>query len=344
MKKRNRAVDFFRFLFCCIVFILHFRDYGSFESENGQFHGGYLAVEFFFIVSGFLMMKKAEACMPKKGEEGKQAFLFLVERYKKLYPYYFLSIILCIVSKKLTDASFSIKTAILKGFPDIFAVQIFWRPYSINTHFWFVSGLLWASFLVYYLVIKNKDTFVYIIEPISLFLFIGLLYRHFKHLDLTGENVLWISGIRAFVEIGLGCFLYSFFKELDKIIGNQTPFFWTVLEIGLLSIILIIMYRTRRDYKDFIMIFLVGAFVLLCFLEKGYLTRALDNKISAFLGSLSYLMYLNQATVTNCAKLYLPHYEFWLAAVVRIVLLAVFSWLELRTIRAIRNLLKMQKS
>lgn len=55
---RNNAFDFYRFLFAVIIFILHFWGYGNFESRNGRFQGGYLAVEFFFMLSGFIMMEK----------------------------------------------------------------------------------------------------------------------------------------------------------------------------------------------------------------------------------------------------------------------------------------------
>ncbi|NMA94346.1 MAG: hypothetical protein GX975_06775 [Clostridiales bacterium] len=62
-KKKNNAIEFYRFLFSCIIFVLHSRQYGGFGNEPGHFGGGYLAVEFFLIVSGMLAAKGIEARM-----------------------------------------------------------------------------------------------------------------------------------------------------------------------------------------------------------------------------------------------------------------------------------------
>lgn len=338
MREKNRTVEFFRFLFCCIIFILHFRSYGEFPTENGYFNGGYLGTEYFFILSGFLMMRKFEECTPcAPHEEGKAAFRFLLNRIKKLYPYYLIAVVAHIAGNAITKPSFSVKAAVLKGFPDIFALQIFWRPYNLSTHFWFVSALLWASFIVYYLLLVNKDRFIYIIGPLSLFLYIGIVYRRFQTLDLTANDVLWISGIRAFVEIGLGCSLFYLYRSLVERGRFLHPVVYTALELFFLAVILIIMYRTRRDYKDFIMIFLIAAFLLLCFLQRGYLTLLLDNRVSAFLGSLSYPMYLNQMFINSAAEKYLPHYSFWVTAGIRLVLIATLSWIELAILKRVRR-------
>ena len=54
MKKRNGKIDFLR-LFFAVIIVLHHSRY-VLGYEESIFIGGALAVEFFFIVSGYLMM------------------------------------------------------------------------------------------------------------------------------------------------------------------------------------------------------------------------------------------------------------------------------------------------
>ncbi len=57
---RNYALDFYRFLFSCVICIMHFTAYMDFGDAHAPFCGGYLAVEFFFIVSGYMLMRHVE--------------------------------------------------------------------------------------------------------------------------------------------------------------------------------------------------------------------------------------------------------------------------------------------
>ena len=324
--RKNNAVEFFRFLFVCIIFILHFRGYGKFDSQTGHFNGGYLGVEFFFIVSGYLLMGRASNDK-EDANPAKKSLRYLISRYIRLYPAYLLSIIILLIYKNCSDSTFQLLTVIKKGFPDILALQIFWRPQAINGHLWFISANLWASFLVYYFVSKDKESFLYLIEPISLLVFIGATFRAHGHLDLTANDVLWISGIRAFTEIGLGCLVYQAVNALKDSHIKLNRWFCSLLEMLLLFVIILIMYRTRRDYKDYIMIFLLAVFVFFLFAKQGILSKALDNRASGFLGSISYLMYLNQALVINLVPRYLK-FSFWNESLICLVVLLIIAWLE----------------
>ena len=55
---KNRAIEFFRFFFCCGIFFFHFGGLHQPEAGSWPFAGGYLGVEFFFLVAGWLMMPR----------------------------------------------------------------------------------------------------------------------------------------------------------------------------------------------------------------------------------------------------------------------------------------------
>ena len=88
-QKRNGAIDFWKFVFCMIIAIYHGRYMGGSVPYALFKDGGYLAVEFFFLVSGFLMAKSA-----KRAEEtsrlqlGTETAQFIWHKAKIILPYF----------------------------------------------------------------------------------------------------------------------------------------------------------------------------------------------------------------------------------------------------------------
>lgn len=327
---KNRAIEFYRFLFCCVVFALHLRWLGDFPTDRGTFSGGYLVVEFYFLVAGFLMMRGI-ARRPGK------AVRYLAGRYRRLYPMYLLTALLVIAAFRLTDPSYSLHTALVRGLPELLALQIFWRPFGIDLHLWYVSALLWASFAVYALASKRRALFLGWIEPLALLLFIG--YAGWRHgtVDLTDPGVLPLSGVRAFVELGLGCCLYVLWERLERAPRRLPAWLYTGLELALTLVLLGVMFETQRGWLDFVMIFVIAAFVLLIFLGRGRITRALDNRVSAFLGSISYAMYLNQLLVVFLTRPLFERLTYWPAAALSLLVLIGLAWLETRLFSVIKR-------
>ena len=53
ISKRNGEIDLFRFIFSVMIIIFHFGNTYNYRI----FQNGYIAVEFFFVVSGYLMAR-----------------------------------------------------------------------------------------------------------------------------------------------------------------------------------------------------------------------------------------------------------------------------------------------
>lgn len=320
MLKKNGAIEFYRFLFSCIIFVLHFRGkgYGELKSNIGAFSGGYLATEFFFIVSGAFLMQKMEYVVSEEQPEV-EAVKYLASKYKRIFPMYYCALILKIIANMMLLDKFGLKTQILKNFPDFLLLQAFWKPSTLNGHWWFISAMIWASFLAYYLIKKKGKAFVYIYAPLMFLFYFGIIYENVGHLDINNNNVFLFDGLsRAFVEISFGCVVYSVYKYLNANL-HVSKLFMTILEMGLLSIIITVMYRTRRDYKDFVITLLIGVFVLVSLLMRGALSQLLDNRMSLFLGKISLGIYVNQNTFQQFAKVYFPGRPFWIMAAVTLM-------------------------
>jgi len=330
--KKNNAFEFYRFLFACVVFFLHFRGYGGFKSPNGAFNGGYLAVEFFFILSGFLMMGKVERDCQAVAEGASAETLtvgYFFSRYKKLMPPYWLSIVVLFLVHIIVMPDFNIKSNLLKALPEFFGVQMFWRPGGINGHLWYVSALLWAGSLAYYLLLKYKDSMLNIVFPFGLLTAIGYIYQKVGHIDLPLNDLLFFGPFfRAFFEIGFGCVLYNVYIRLCRTppqVSVVSKGLQTLAEILLLAVIIIVMWRTRRDHKDFLMIFLLGGLILVTALGQGSLSRLLNNNLSAVLGGISYDVYINQYIFQRIAYSKFPGLPYWPTAIALLALTIVYS-------------------
>lgn len=326
--ERNYAIEFYRFLFACVVYCLHARDYGSLPTKNGEFSGGYLCVEFFFILTGFFMMRNIlskQKQLAGGATPESLALEYFIARYKKLMPQYWLSIVLmtvitCEISRELPSV-----TVLLEMLPEFFAVQAFGISAYVNGFLWFVSDMLWASAIVYYLVLCRKDFMTTIFFPVGLLVAVGYLYRNVGYIDVTSTKPVE-AFLRAFFEIGFGCVLYQVFVKLQDY--NYNRIFMTLLEAGLLSTAMFILWRTRRDYKDFIMVFVMGALILVTALNQGWITKLLNNKVSAWLGSLSYIIYVNQASFRLLSRKYYQNAPYWTVTVAALLALTLYAWLN----------------
>lgn len=77
MKEKN-AIYFWKIIFTYAICILHFNNI----IEIRPLMGWYIAVEFFFMVSGYLLFSSVE-----QGRH-QSAFGYTMKRIKKIYPYY----------------------------------------------------------------------------------------------------------------------------------------------------------------------------------------------------------------------------------------------------------------
>ena len=81
-KVRNGQLDFFKFVFAIVILLFHGRILGDAASvDKLLFENGAIAVEFFFIVSGFFFVPSVERFFSKNSE---------LKKYNSVFKGYFL--------------------------------------------------------------------------------------------------------------------------------------------------------------------------------------------------------------------------------------------------------------
>ena len=91
MTGKNRAIEFYRFAAAILILCYHFH-WAAFP-DGELFAGCYLFVEFFFILSGYLMFSyvRRHGTEAERREPAKAAFRYMRERLRRLYPQHLLS-------------------------------------------------------------------------------------------------------------------------------------------------------------------------------------------------------------------------------------------------------------
>ena len=306
MGKRNGLIDFYRFIFSLVIVFHHAMWLDGVVDISTQvvFLGGYSAVEFFFIVSGLFLAKKAYSCQ-ESNEVGKRTWHEIINRIKTLYPAFLVAFIISFglkhhfsggnIFEMLTSSIGELMLLLGAGFN--FGNGIYIGP------IWYLSDLLIVILMLFPIMIKFKRFFSSIIAPLIVILGYGYLAMTTNQLTDTINQVGIICGgiLRGCCGVALGNIIYYLtlrrkikFTKIGKILLR-------LLEVSGLFSVLYCMNRYNGDYYDYIEVVLFAILVLLAF--KYEQNTFFNNKIIYLLGEYSGTLY-----VVHTCLLQIPHY------------------------------------
>ena len=297
MKKRFEALDAFRGICALSVVVFHMNLIGSI-TELRFFRGSSIFVEFFFVLSGFVL---AHGYAYK---DGLKFSTFMKSRFFRLYPLHFFMFFVMFaleICKLLAykfggfvfnNLPFTNSFAIQEIIPNLLLVQA-WTPYTDPLTFNFPSWSISIEFYMYALFFgsivacrKNKVA-TWLSSSLVAFMLI-----YFQSSLLTPEV---LRGISCFFG---GAFTYWVFMrtattlKLSHTIG-------TCIEILLFSMIVFVVQSTF-DHRSSVasVLFMVTVF---CFaFEFGAISKILNAKPFQVIGKLSYSMYMTHAAILFC--------------------------------------------
>jgi len=292
---KNGLISVYRFVFIWAVVMLHFGNHGKMKQVVGfSFPCGYSAVEFFFILAGFLLAVKMNKSIPNTGE-------YFVSRIWRIYPVYFVSFCLTLFGRyylsdfhtsKLPDAIYIILDALMLG----------GLNHTINLATWFITALILAQIIVVFM--RNKIANFYIISLfIVIFIYANIMWKY-GHLDELVSKGWYFDGFgfsaglyRGIAGVLLGCVVFKIYDTIRVIKFN--PYFIFIAEIILFVIAIIFMMGNRRNPNDFLAPILFSGLILCAFLPQPKFIRFLDNKFVNFFGALSLSIYLSHIIVLD---------------------------------------------
>ncbi len=295
------AIYLWRIIYTFMIMVYHFDTHffvRSIACKGGVF-GWYIAVDFFFIVSGFLLFKKAE-----KSKGTLSALGYTIERIKKIYPPYILAFIVTfIVIMAVSDTALEYWKAdgIVNAFLEASLLQgvfICKGPF-VNYTAWYISVLIIAGFFIYMILSKYKKVFLFILAPVNILLGFLYLYKFYGSLDVTiateGWTILTPAMIRGLAGMSLGVYAAILSKKLQEFLNDKKAFVRVLIKalgIGILTFVPIASLRYGETPYDFLYVIFLFLGVTIAFVPFKNEPKPGFKKFIVYSSGLTLNMYL----------------------------------------------------
>lgn len=296
----TNSVSFWKIVFSGLILALH----------CGVAKGGYIAVEFFFLVSGFLL---AETYY--RSEKKGSPLSYIKKRWHRLFPMYAASMLIYMLvffwvtmPADVTggcDIFYYLLRSIAGCWQQILMLHVWGTQVLIpvNPMCWYVAALFWTGILLYLLLrLIPADRLKWLLPLISIFI-LGCYFRRYGCLDFwelhrsvsVGGREIPVVGdsmMRAIAEMSLGISLYYLRKGVSgKLPERLKKVFLTVEPIGYVVIIAVV-FRWGYTRWDFLLLAVLCVLVFISFLphEQAWLNSKWVKRFSGW----TYSVYLNQ--------------------------------------------------
>lgn len=252
MKKRNSLIELYRFLFSMIIVKYH----GFFPYQGAYFGPGRICVEFFFVLSGWFMLKTIDKYCEMSYWKG--LFHLLKDKIVGLGVPLFIGLL------------FNIPYKIIVGMVD-------WWDFSIWGYLWYVHVML-IVFIFYYTIRR-------FIKSDKILILIAVIVCVFASIIHAIPSFYSDGYLRAFSAISLGLII-SFLPRIQ--IKNKN-LLWIPLVCVQLLVLRMLMFEFAFWEEELLNLVLYPALVYLTF------HLPVHNKVFNYLGALSFGLYAYQS-------------------------------------------------
>ena len=310
-KQKNGKIEFLRFVFCICVVFFHYYKYIMDKSpakgiDFRFFPNGAIAVEFFFLVSGYLMGMSIyksihnTALSHNDRVVSKDYVSFISKKIFSIFPYHAVGFVIVLATASLKDIGnwLGIAKDIVKSIPCFFLLDMSGiKPSNPNLVEWYLSAMLICMAILYPFVRKYYYRFTRYWAPVIGIMLLGSII--IQNSKLVGDvhglmfGFVYWGVVRAFAEICLGLFAFELCRFMDKLeIGKVGRMLLTIIEICMFAASMLFIMMTFEANLQIVCFFAIFVLVLLCFSNITYGNRLFNNKLFYLLGSLSLPIYL----------------------------------------------------
>lgn len=309
-QSKKQGIELYRFIMTAAICLHHFRLYAPTVLPYG---GGYLAVDFFFILSGFFLYAHSRRHLAGNTLQALHNTVdYTVSRYKRLFPQYILTLLISIfvyIFILRSDMGTARAGAFISKILMLDGIYVH-AQLSIMPQGWYCSVLLAVSALVYFLSIRYNQVFVKRIAPILAIAIYAALFFKYGHLNLYTQHgiILTVGFLRGAAGLCLGCALGNIMHKPVKIHIKQ-GWISIVLFTGLTGITLYaLLWNSGFNKSDFL---LLPVFVIILYylLQDTVISNLLRLPLLGRLGRISYTMFL----IHHLIAVLFDHYN-WLRA------------------------------
>jgi peptidoglycan/LPS O-acetylase OafA/YrhL len=295
MKKRNGIISLWKFIFAVVIVLFHTK---AFYTNNNipVFKYGYIACEFFFIVSGFYFAKSVINEKYNNKIVGKETINFILKKLKVLFPYILITFIIDMIIR-IIFLKLNLDTIINSIWNLLLLREIGIKAPLVLWQLWFITSMLISMLIIYPIFKKYKENYIYIASPLIVLFILGYLSKIKVGLDFSYEE--WIlftrSGMfRGFAEINIGMIIYLIHTRLKNInYTNVFNIFITILShLLLIGVLVATTFISRSPRYDYVYLLAIVLAILIMVSEKTLDYKLLSNKFNYYLEKISLPMFI----------------------------------------------------
>ena len=328
-KSRNREIEILR-LWCTIAVCMHHLRYCS---EALPYGGGYLAVDFFFIVSGFYLCKG----YAEKKSTNIGIIIYVKNRYIRLFKDYILAFLIALLINLLLF-KVDIMSNLVGYIKEAFMVEFgsVESTLRMNPPDWYCGYFLISSSVVYMLqsIVKKHLRSFSLILGMVLYGVLAIVSGHLCVFPVK-EGFLLLALVRALAGQLIGVFLARFCVEqrIPKIVKHKDG----LIFMGTFVIIsYMLFYDTAFRMTDYSCIFFFAILIYLCqFIKIKWIYR-INETVWDILSQLIYVIFLNHYIIVKIFSFYnvINYLDWKVVSIIYIITVFVVSYfiLQLRII------------
>lgn len=307
-KTRKGLIELSRFLFAFIVLIHHTHGLMPKDKTDYPFVGGYIAVEFFLILSGFLCTKYCfeteSGILPAKmavSYTAKQFFKLITPVFVSVAVHYAVTIIL----GKLDLSELPYIVYEIGLLPQSGIYKTF-----LNLPLWYLSAYIICLPVLLYLVKKSPDFFVNIGAVIVPLIIYGYLCRTHIHVDIWSfDSKMFIGLFRVFAGLCMGVNSYKIYKAFCQLkVKKQFRTLIIAFSIAAILAVVVYCYHYAFTYADYFLILLMTFAIGIIF--EMDTPKLNSNKCVTFLGKWSTYIYCSHWTVRMVIPIIFDKYTY----------------------------------
>ena len=337
MKQKIFAFDSLRFIVCIFIILHHtgINIYSFHQIDNPYFRVAGLAVEIFFVLSGFLLAKSYYKSRESNLPVAENCKKYFFNRIKRLWPEYIFAMLLCalltnLFSHHISMETFMLNVVMMAGWGNI--------PNIING-IWYVVVLFWGGCLLFNLLSLYKEKAIYWLLPTISFICLFYLVNHGRNISghqMSIEfNLLSKGTIRGLLGLTIGIYCFQICEQIRKLHLRIKPKFEKLLLfiLEIVSVVLLInaiLIRKGQDISDFNIYFYISYIIGLLYFRKEKFLKFLSWKIWQPFADLSYTIYLTHLIVLEILRVHWSQLSYtspWISYPIIIALCLAFAFL-----------------
>ena len=270
--ERNYMVEIWRVIFCLVVLGFHF----CAKFDLPYFHIGYLAVEFFFLLSGYGIYRSYRYYEDKGYKKNRINYLFAKtgRRFSRLYPLYLCSMLFMMLVKVFITHQLP-----MNGF--LGYAKSCWAEFlmlqcsplggevMISAN-WYAAVLFWGSLLLLAFLLLFREVGALLFCPVIGIGIYAYYYRLIGKIDVIFSYHAFLRGIAG---LCMGIFLGALARKCRGFLfskGKVVDFFtWLIANFLFVWVLLFtnVGHRSRMDF----------AVIAVCFVSLFLLLTQKDN-------------------------------------------------------------------